>query len=168
MYINLQCYSAGGAITGRQIAEGVNTKTAYDAVNTPKIDGYEAQIKSTNANGVTVGSAADTVKANLDIPDEIVKDVKVPVTTGYYADKANVPGYTTSIVSVTPGVPGEDTPVEVPTTPALAKEAPQAAAELPQMGDANETTMAAVGATIVAATLGLVGFGVKKKDEKNF
>ncbi|MDQ2234878.1 hypothetical protein [Ligilactobacillus animalis] len=163
MYINLQCYSAGGAITGRQIAEGVNTKTAYDAVNTPKIDGYEAQIKSTNANGVTVGSAAD-----LDIPDEIVKDVKVPVNTGYYADKANVPGYTTSIVSVTPGVPGEDTPVEVPTTPALAKEAPQAAAELPQMGDANETTMAAVDAAIVAATLGLVDFGVKKKDEKNF
>ena len=174
------------------------------------------------------------------------KDVKVPVITGYYADKANVPGaktqqqdlevtvtyreigkivpvdpngnkipdaptpqyqndpedptkvtitdtpkvpgYTTSIVSVTPGVPGEDTPViytkvetpqtpvEAPTTPAQpevvtpapAKEAPQAAAELPQMGDENETTMAAVGAAIVAATLGLVGFGVKKKDEKNF
>lgn len=53
--------------SGWQIAKGVNTKTAYDAVNTPKIDGYEAQIKSTNANGVTVGSAADTVKANLDI-----------------------------------------------------------------------------------------------------
>ncbi|WP_302046462.1 mucin-binding protein [Leuconostoc lactis] len=54
--------------SGWQVAEGINTKTAYDAVATPEIAGYTASIKSTNANGVTVGDDAATVHAILDIP----------------------------------------------------------------------------------------------------
>ncbi|WP_459524343.1 MucBP domain-containing protein [Leuconostoc lactis] len=54
--------------SGWQVAEGINTKTAYDAVATPEIAGYTASIQSTNANGVTVGGNAATVHAILDIP----------------------------------------------------------------------------------------------------
>ena len=54
--------------SGWQVAEGINTKTAYDAVATPEIAGYTASVQSTNANGVTVGGNAATVHAILDIP----------------------------------------------------------------------------------------------------
>uniref|UniRef100_UPI00272B1C6B mucin-binding protein n=1 Tax=uncultured Ligilactobacillus sp. TaxID=2837633 RepID=UPI00272B1C6B len=58
--------------SGWQVTNGVNTKTAYDAVNTPTIDGYTASIKSTNANGVTVGGDASSVHAILDMSNDTV------------------------------------------------------------------------------------------------
>ena len=58
--------------SGWQVAEGINTKTAYDAVATPEIAGYTASIQSTNANGVVVGGDAATVHATLDIPEDAV------------------------------------------------------------------------------------------------
>lgn len=58
--------------SGWKVANGSNTKTAYDAVATPKIAGYTASIKSTNANGVTVGGNAASIHATLDIPNDTV------------------------------------------------------------------------------------------------
>ena len=58
--------------SGWQVAKGVNTQTAYDAVATPEIAGYTASIKSTTANGVVVGGDAATVHATLDIPEDAV------------------------------------------------------------------------------------------------
>ena len=58
--------------SGWQVAEGVNTQTAYDAVTTPEIAGYTASIQSTTANGVVVGGDAATVHATLDIPEDAV------------------------------------------------------------------------------------------------
>ncbi|KRM71211.1 hypothetical protein FC48_GL001320 [Ligilactobacillus murinus DSM 20452 = NBRC 14221] len=58
--------------SGWKVANGSNTKTAYDAVATPEIAGYTASIKSTNANGVTVGGNAASIHATLDIPNDTV------------------------------------------------------------------------------------------------
>ncbi|MDE6377077.1 MAG: mucus-binding protein, partial [Ligilactobacillus sp.] len=58
--------------SGWKVANGVNTKTAYDAVTTPEIAGYTASIQSTNANGVTVGGNAASVHATLDMPNDTV------------------------------------------------------------------------------------------------
>ena len=113
-------------------------------------------------------------------------------------DTPDVPGYTTDTVSVTPNIPGEDTPVvynkvetpkdpektpgrpstpaPAPTTPEAkpqpaAKEQPKAdkpAAELPQMGDADNNSIAALGAVMITSLLSLFGFASKKKkDEEN-
>lgn len=113
-------------------------------------------------------------------------------------DTPDVPGYTTDTVSMTPNIPGEDTPVvynkvetpkdpektpgrpstpaPAPTTPEAkpqpaAKEQPKAdkpAAELPQMGDADNNSIAALGVVMITSLLGLFGFASKKKkDEEN-
>ncbi len=58
--------------SGWKVANGSNTKTAYDAVATPEIAGYTASIKSTNANGVTVGGNAASIHATLDMPNDTV------------------------------------------------------------------------------------------------
>ncbi len=58
--------------SGWKVVNGSNTKTAYDAVATPEIAGYTASIKSTNANGVTVGGNAASIHATLDMPNDTV------------------------------------------------------------------------------------------------
>ena len=58
--------------SGWQVANGVNTKTAYDAVATPELAGYTASIQSTNANGVKVGGDASSIHATLDMPNDSV------------------------------------------------------------------------------------------------
>ena len=64
--------------SGWKVVNGSNTKTAYDAVATPEIAGYTASIKSTNANGVTVGGDAASIHATLDMPnDTVVKNGKL-------------------------------------------------------------------------------------------
>ncbi|MCR1891742.1 MucBP domain-containing protein, partial [Ligilactobacillus murinus] len=64
--------------SGWKVVNGSNTKTAYDAVATPEIAGYTASIKSTNANGVTVGGNAASIHATLDMPnDTVVKNGKL-------------------------------------------------------------------------------------------
>ena len=86
--------------------------------------------------------------------------------------------------SVTPGEPGVDTPViyhkvETPeqkpeqpaqpeVTPVVNDPVQTPATELPQTGDKQGNALAAVGASIVAGMLGLIGFTKKKKDEKDF
>ncbi|WP_304976363.1 ribosome recycling factor [uncultured Ligilactobacillus sp.] len=103
----------------------------------------------------------------------------------------DIPGMIPETRSVTPGEPGVDTPVvynvieepqtpeepqvpqpEAPKTTPVNNETPAPKAEdkvteLPQTGDKQENTLAAVGATIMAGLLGLMGF-TKKKDEKDF
>ncbi|MCR1902331.1 mucin-binding protein, partial [Ligilactobacillus apodemi] len=79
--------------SGWQIANAVNTTTAYDAVTTPVLEGYTAKIQSTNANGVKVGDDASTVQATLVIPeDAVVKDGKLTaeyMNNGYTGIPAN-------------------------------------------------------------------------------
>ncbi len=58
--------------SGWKVTNGENTKTAYDAVNTPTIAGYTASIQSTNANGVTVGGNVASIHATLDMPNDTV------------------------------------------------------------------------------------------------
>ncbi|MDY2992609.1 mucin-binding protein, partial [Ligilactobacillus animalis] len=60
--------------TGWKIDNAINTKTSYDAVTSPTIAGYTAEIQSTNANGVTTGANASEVHATLDIPESIVEN----------------------------------------------------------------------------------------------
>ncbi|MFS1663823.1 mucin-binding protein, partial [Streptococcus sp. zg-JUN1979] len=52
--------------TGWKVGKTDNTKTTYDTVVSPVLDGYTAEIKSTNANGVTVGASGTEVHAVLD------------------------------------------------------------------------------------------------------
>ena len=110
-------------------------------------------------------------------------------------DTPDIPGMIPETRSVTPGKPGVDTPVvyhkvetpeqkpeqkpEQPAQPEVtpvvngpvqtpAPKAETPATELPQTGDKQGNALAAVGASIVAGMLGLIGFTKKKKDEKDF
>ena len=106
-------------------------------------------------------------------------------------DTPDIPGMIPETRSVTPGEPGVDTPVvyhkvetpeqkpEQPAQPEVtpvvndpvqtpAPKAETPATELPQTGDKQGNALAAVGASIVAGMLGLMGFTKKKKDEKDF
>ena len=56
-------------------AAGNPVTDPYAAVESPKLDGYTATIKSTNAPGVTQGADGSEVQAKLKInPDAVVKD----------------------------------------------------------------------------------------------
>ncbi|MEY8719175.1 MucBP domain-containing protein, partial [Ligilactobacillus murinus] len=99
-------------------------------------------------------------------------------------DTPDIPGMIPETRSVTPGEPGVDTPVvyhkvETPeqkpeqpaqpeVTPVVNDPVQTPATELPQTGDKQGNALAAVGASIVAGMLGLMGFTKKKKDEKDF
>ncbi|MCC4085793.1 YSIRK-type signal peptide-containing protein, partial [Enterococcus faecalis] len=58
--------------SGWRLDNTVNTHDAYDAVNSPELEGYTAKIKSSNVNGLSVGDIATVVKVNLNLPDTIV------------------------------------------------------------------------------------------------
>ncbi|WP_143441425.1 mucin-binding protein, partial [Ligilactobacillus murinus] len=61
--------------SGWKVTDSTNTKTSYDAVTSPVLDGYKATIQTTNANGVTVGANADTVQATLALdPNAAITD----------------------------------------------------------------------------------------------
>ena len=58
------------------------------------------------------------------------------------------------------------TPVKEPAKSPVASEGENKANELPQTGDEQNNTLAAVGASIIAVLLGIIGFAKKKDDEK--
>ncbi|MEY8663115.1 MucBP domain-containing protein, partial [Ligilactobacillus faecis] len=58
------------------------------------------------------------------------------------------------------------TPVKEPAKSPVASEGETKANELPQTGDEQNNALAAVGASIIAGLLGIIGFAKKKDDEK--
>ena len=185
-------------------AAWTSDKGNYNDVKVPVIEGYYAD----KANVPGPKATQENIETNV-VYNQIGKIVPVdpegnPIpgaptpqykndpndpTKVVVTDTPDVPGYTTGIISVDPGMPGEDTPVVYtkveepektpepvkPDTPAptvVTPEAkpqpqPQPAAELPQTGDADNNTMAAIGAAMVAGLLGLMAFTSKKKKDEN-
>ncbi|WOY89711.1 MucBP domain-containing protein [Ligilactobacillus murinus] len=189
-------------------AAWTSDKGNYNDVKVPVIEGYYAD----KANVPGPKATQENIETNV-VYNKIGKIVPVdpegnPIpgaptpqykndpndpTKVVVTDTPDVPGYTTGIISVDPGMPGEDTPVVYtkveesektpepvkPDTPAPTVVTPEAkpqpqpqsqqqpAAELPQTGDADNNTMAAIGAAMVAGLLGLMAFTSKKKKDGN-